>query len=77
MTLSPCSKKSGKTNLEVGKSIGIISYNETPWKRFILNGITTISTDFRKMGEMAAKMVLSNDKKMLEVPFTLKLRNSL
>ncbi len=65
------------TDLELGKTIGIISYNETPWKRFILNGITTISTDFRKMGEMAAGMVLSNEKKMLEVPFTLKLRNSL
>ena len=70
-------EKIRETKLEVGKSIGIISYNETPWKRFILNGITTISTDFRKMGEMAANMVLSNDKKMLEVPFTLKLRDSL
>lgn len=70
-------EKIRENKLEVGKSIGIISYNETPWKRFILNGITTISTDFRKMGEMAAKMVLSNDKKMLEVPFTLKLRDSL
>lgn len=70
-------EKIRETNLELGKSIGIISYNETPWKGFILNGITTISTDFQKMGEMAANMVLSNDKKMLEVPFYLKLRNSL
>ena len=70
-------EKIRETRLEPGRSIGIISYNETPWKGFILNGITTISTDFRKMGEMAANMVLSNDKKMLEVPFTLTLRNSL
>ena len=65
------------THLAVGKNIGIISYNETPWKRFILDGITTISTDFKKMGEMAAQMVLNNEKNKLEVPFTLKLRNSI
>jgi DNA-binding transcriptional regulator YhcF (GntR family) len=65
------------TSLEVGKNIGIISYNETPWKRFILDGITTVSTDFVKMGEMAAQMVLGNERKHLEVPFALTLRNSL
>ena len=66
-----------ETSLEVGRDIGIISYNETPWKRFILNGITTISTDFKKMGEMAADMVIRNENAMREVPFTLTLRNSL
>lgn len=65
------------TKLKVGKDIGIISYNETPWKRFMLDGITTISTDFKKMGEMAAAMVLSSERKHLEVPFNLILRNSL
>ncbi len=65
------------TKLVVGKNIGIISYNETPWKQFILDGITTISTDFKRMGEMAAQMVLDSDKKHIEVPFALTLRNSL
>ncbi len=65
------------TELKVGKDVGIISYNETPWKRFMLNGITTISTDFKKMGEMAAEMVLDNNKQRLEVPFALTLRDSL
>jgi DNA-binding transcriptional regulator YhcF (GntR family) len=65
------------TKLKVGKDIGIISYNETPWKPFILNGITTISTDFKKMGIMAAEMVLSGENKKLEVPFELTLRESL
>lgn len=64
-------------NLVVGKHIGIISYNETPWKRFILEGITTISTDFKKMGEMVAEMVLDNKNAKLEVPFRLTLRKSL
>ena len=66
-----------QTALNVGTDVGIISYNETPWKRFILNGITTVSTDFVKMGEMAAQMILNNEIEKIEVPFTLTLRNSL
>lgn len=64
-------------NLKIGEDIGIISYNETPWKKFILNGITTISTDFVKMGQMAANLVLNNSSEKLQVPFSLTLRNSL
>lgn len=63
--------------LEVGKDVGIISYNETPWKKVILNGITTISTDFQLMGETAAKLILENSKQQIEVPFYLTFRNSL
>ncbi len=64
------------THLKVGTDVGIISYNETPWKRFILNGITTVSTDFVKMGEMAAQLILNNETKKMEVPFTLTKRSS-
>lgn len=66
-----------QTRLKVGKDVGIISYNETPVKNVILNGITTISTDFRKMGKMAAMSILSGSKKHIEVPFMLVMRNSL
>jgi DNA-binding transcriptional regulator YhcF (GntR family) len=65
------------SKFEVGKHIGIISYNETPWKEFILQGITTISTDFKKMGELAAQMILNNEKNHIEVPFSVTLRKSL
>lgn len=65
------------TQLILGKDVGIISYNETPWKQFILNGITTISTNFKKMGEMAAHIILNKEIKRVEVPFTLTLRSSL
>jgi DNA-binding transcriptional regulator YhcF (GntR family) len=63
-------------NLVSGKDVGIISYNETPLKKLILNGITTISTDFQKMGEYAAKLVLENSKEQIEVPFYINLRSS-
>ena len=63
--------------LEIGRQVGVISYNETPLKKIILNGITTISTDFRKMGEMAAAQILENAHRSEEVPFNLTLRSSL
>lgn len=63
--------------LKLGKDVGVISYNETPLKKIILDGITTISTDFRQMGEMTAKLILENSKEHLEVPFHLTLRASL
>jgi DNA-binding transcriptional regulator YhcF (GntR family) len=63
--------------LVIGKDVGIISYNETPLKKLILNGLTTISTDFRIMGEMAAQLILDNSKEQIEVPFYITMRESL
>jgi DNA-binding GntR family transcriptional regulator len=63
--------------LEVGKDVGVISYNETPLKKFIMNGITTISTDFSHMGVTAAKLILENSTRHEEVPFYLTIRSSL
>jgi DNA-binding LacI/PurR family transcriptional regulator len=63
--------------LKVGEQVGIISYNETPLKKIILDGITTISCDFKRMGEMAAQLILDGSKQQLEVPFHLTLRPSL
>jgi len=64
-------------NFDIGKDIGVISYNETPLKKIILNGITTISTDFEAMGRETAKIILDNEARQIHVPFSLKLRNSL
>jgi DNA-binding transcriptional regulator YhcF (GntR family) len=63
--------------LVVGRDVGVISYNETPLKKIILNGITTISTDFKMMGEQAAQLILSKSKEHIEIPFRLTLRPSL
>jgi DNA-binding transcriptional regulator YhcF (GntR family) len=63
--------------LLLGTEVGIISYNETPLKRLLINGLTTISTDFVAMGTTVANLILSNQKSKVEIPFTLKLRNSL
>jgi DNA-binding transcriptional regulator YhcF (GntR family) len=64
-------------NLTVGEQVGVISYNETPLKKFIMNGLTTISTDFATMGKSAAQLVLNASKEHIENPFELILRGSL
>ncbi|QKJ29771.1 GntR family transcriptional regulator [Mucilaginibacter mali] len=65
------------TKLKIGEDIGVISYNETPLKKIILNGLTTISTDFEKMGEMTADIIKNGTPSKFEVPFYLTLRSSL
>ncbi|TWI95306.1 regulatory GntR family protein [Mucilaginibacter frigoritolerans] len=70
-------EKSIAANLIVGNDIGVISYNETPLKKIILKGITTISTDFKMMGEKTARMVLDNSKDHLAIPFHVTFRNSI
>lgn len=62
---------------EAGKQVGVISYNETALKRLILNGITTISTDFDLMGRRAAEFVLESATAHEAIPFSLRLRASL
>ena len=64
-------------NLEPGRDCGMISYNETPMKKFIYKGITVISTDFKTMGEKAAEFV-ANDKPMdICIPTQVFVRDSL
>ncbi len=63
--------------LEIGADVGIISYNETPLKEILMGGITVISTDHSKMGELAAKLILENRKEKIKNPFTLIERKSL
>jgi DNA-binding transcriptional regulator YhcF (GntR family) len=75
--LVPLIEKITATGLEIGEDIGLISYNETPLKKLILNGITTISTDFSEMGKMAARLVLENSQKHIAIPFNINIRQSL
>lgn len=64
-------------DFKIGEQVGIISYNETPLKKVIQNGITTISTDFHQMGLIAAELILGNSRAQVPVPFKLTLRPSL
>ncbi|MEZ5105142.1 MAG: GntR family transcriptional regulator [Draconibacterium sp.] len=71
--LDQCDKK----GFEPGRETGVISYNETPMKKYVKNGITVISTDFELMGQKAAEFVSTGNSVQFEVPTILKLRSSL
>ena len=64
-------------NFQLGKDVGLISYNETPIKRLLFSGISTISTDFELMGQTAADLIKSNSKQQIENPFNLITRSSI
>jgi len=53
-----CTKKEWK----FGKEIGVISYDDTPLKEIISEGISVISNDFYLMGKRAAEMILNKEK---------------
>ncbi len=63
--------------LKIGKDIGIISYNDTPLKEILLDGISVISTDHYKMGETAAQFILDQRTEKLRNPFRFISRKSL
>jgi len=63
--------------LTLMEDFGLISYNETPFKQFILNGITTISTDFHFIGEKAAELVKSGVPQWIKAPFYTIIRPSI
>jgi DNA-binding LacI/PurR family transcriptional regulator len=56
---------------------GILSYNDTPIKKLIAQGITVISTNFKLMGQKAAEFALNNSKIDFLVPTELIIRDSI
>jgi DNA-binding transcriptional regulator YhcF (GntR family) len=70
-------KKASAKNLKLGKDIGVIAYNDTPFKEILAGGITVLSTDFTRMGETMAEMVQQHSREKIKNPFTLILRNSI
>jgi DNA-binding transcriptional regulator YhcF (GntR family) len=64
-------------HLKIGKEVGIISYNDTPLKKVVEKGITTISTDFMAMGKILAEMILQQSREKIENKSRLIERHSL
>lgn len=70
--LDQCSQK----GYEPGQEVGVISYNETPMKKYVKNGIAVISTNFELMGQKAAEFVITGNPLRFEVPTRIKMRSS-
>ncbi len=64
-------------HLVLSKDYGIISYNDTPLKKIVEKGITTITTDFQLMGKTMAQMILNKKRVQVHNPSKIILRNSL
>lgn len=64
-------------NLKLGEDLGVISYNETPMKKYVKEGITVISTNFDLMGQKAAEFVITGNQKREFIPTEVILRASL
>jgi len=70
-------KQVRQAGLKLGKDIGILSYNDTPLKEVLEDGISVITTDFTKMGALAAEIILKNNPVQIKNDFNLIVRNSL
>lgn len=70
-------KKAAESKIKLGSDIGVISYNESPLKEVIDKGITTISTDFERMGRSIAQMVIDGRKDHEDNPFVMIRRKSI
>ncbi|GAB2554965.1 GntR family transcriptional regulator [Spirosoma aerophilum] len=70
-------KKTKATPYQAGQQVGIIAYNELPLNEILLDGITALSTDYARMGRMAADLVRSNQRRHVENPCQLITRHSL
>jgi len=70
-------EQANKKKFKLREDFGLLSYNDTPMKRFIADGITVISTDFKLMGQKAAEFALNNSRGDFLVPTELIIRESL
>jgi DNA-binding transcriptional regulator YhcF (GntR family) len=62
--------------LEIGQDVHIISYNDIELNEVVLNGLSTVSTDFSQMGRVAAQMILNRKFEKVHCDFRLLRRNT-
>ncbi|MDJ1495684.1 GntR family transcriptional regulator [Cytophagaceae bacterium DM2B3-1] len=68
-------KKIRQTPYEVGKEVGLVSFNDATLKELL--SITVITTDFETMGRTAAALLLDKKKLRIKTPFSMIRRQSL
>jgi DNA-binding transcriptional regulator YhcF (GntR family) len=64
-------------NWKLGQDIGLISYDDTPIKEILAEGITVISNNFKEMGLRAAEMILQKKRGKFISPYSFVERKSL
>ena len=74
--LAALARRIKEQNLEVGKDVFIISYNEFDLNEVVLNGLTTVSTDFKQMGKTVATMILNRKSWKVHCDFNMTRRGT-
>jgi DNA-binding LacI/PurR family transcriptional regulator len=64
-------------NWEIGKDVGLIAFNDSPLKEVLNGGISVISIEAKKIGELVASVILENKKIEAEVELVFIVRKSL
>ncbi len=70
-------KQTRDRKLALAKDVGVVSYNDTPLKEVLCDGISVLTTDHEKMGATAAQIVLERCPLRVENPFVFIQRKSL
>ena len=63
------SHKISDSGLRIGSDVRIIAYNDSDLYELVLGGLTSVSTDFKEMGRIAADMILSRKLEKVHCPF--------
>lgn len=67
-----------KKEYQLGNDFGLLSYNDSPIKQVIADGITVISADYKQLGEEVVKYILEDSTTTRKIVETkLIIRNSL
>jgi len=70
-------KFSREKQLKIGRDIGVLSFNDTPLKEVLEDGISVISTNFARMGSLAAELILQKKRLKVRNEFSFIRRKSL
>lgn len=68
-------KKIRTSVYKIGEDVGLISYNETTLKELL--NVTVFSSNFHKMGEMIARMIVDQEFSVKKNPFDIIIRDTL
>ncbi|MHA8066902.1 GntR family transcriptional regulator [Aquirufa sp. ROCK2-A2] len=70
-------KYAEKNQFEIGKDVGLIAFNDSPLKEILNGGISVLSNQSNKIGEMVASIILDNAKTHQEINLEFIIRKSL
>lgn len=70
-------KKSKQEQAQLGKDVGLVSFNDTCYNEVIADGVTVMTCNPNKLGKMAAENVMYQKRGHFYMPMELILRSSL